>query len=131
MDDNVLEIPKFGHIEVWVNEEDFKEKVLDKIGEADYETIERAIDNGETVTYRYIVENYSRKGESILFSAQRIKYSQMFINGVSVGYYEDHPNIDLNAEPRPKTIYYDLVLKTIDGKYCVKRIGSMYVWIKQ
>ena len=127
---NVLEMPKFGHTEVWTSEEKFEDDVLNKMGKADYDVIAKAIENGETVTHRYVVEQHYKKGESVTSSSSCIHYSQMFINGINVGYYEDHPNVDLNAKPRPKTIYYDLELKTKDGKYCVKRTGSIYVWIR-
>lgn len=76
--------------EIWTNEKNWKEDVLENIGEVDYNTVKMSIENNDDVLYRYIEECYY--DESIFKSADRIRYQQVFVNGNSIGYCEKIPN---------------------------------------
>lgn len=76
--------------EIWTNEKNWKEDVLKKIGEVDYNIVKMAIENNDDVLYRYIEECYY--DDSIFKSADRIRYQQVFVNGNSIGYCEKIPN---------------------------------------
>lgn len=120
-----------GNTEIWTKEGEWTKDVLDPMGEASFEEIKQAIEEGKDLTYRYIAENHYT--ESIFNAGRRIRYSQIFIDGKNAGYFEDHPHIEYKTledgrtvaigEP---TIYYDLILECRN----IHRLRSVYVWIK-
>jgi hypothetical protein len=125
--------------EKWVTEDEFEEKILNPIGEATYEKVWDAINDGKTIEWRYINCNYYK--DSISNSGSRIDYIQMFADGKNIGWCEDHPHREYKkledgrtiaiGEP---TVYYNILLshKSTDG-YEVKthRIGSLFCWVKR
>ena len=127
MNDNILEN---GNTEIWTDEYNWTKKVLEPMGEASFEEIKQSMAENKKLTYRYIVENHYT--ESIKDAGSKIRYSQIFIDGVNAGYFEEHPHREYKkledgrtiaiGEP---TIAYDLIFEYKN----IRRVGSVYVWI--
>ena len=126
--------------EMWMKEGEFEEKVLDVIGEADYEQVWKAFNDGKWITWRYINQEHYK--ESVTRSAGGCTHIQLFADGENLGWCEDHPHREYKkledgrtvaiGEP---TLYYDFLLKTDgEGHWLVKsgRTGrSLFCWIKR
>lgn len=101
--------------------------VLEVMGEADYNKVSSALEEGKDVVYRYLYQHDFSKGygNDKHFS----EYCQIFVDGENCGYCEDHPHREyvhledgrVVATGNP-TLYYDVLL---DRR--VQRVGSLNV----
>lgn len=134
--------PKFLEChEVWMKEGEFEEKVLDVLGEATYEQVWDAINEGKVISWRYISPYWYK--ESCRDSRGGCTHIQLFADGKNLGWIEDHPHREYKklddgrtvavGEP---TVYYDILLaiKSVDG-YEVKTHQhwgrNLTCWIKE
>ena len=127
--------PKFLEChEMWMHDGEFQEKVLDVLGEVTYDQVMDAINDGKTITYRYINQEFY-KG-SWKNSGGRISYGQIFADGENIGWYVVHPKCTYKKLEDGRTIRvekdvidYDILNNAY--KLGIHRTKGLFCWIKR